>query len=376
MIKKLYLNARSVKWELLVTFIISGCIIISVLWIGLLYGDDWLNGFNWWTYGMLTVLIVSTFTGYIAGLRLQRRLDVLHEGMMQVSKGNGSYRIKENDEDASFSRLYDDFNKMVSTMEHKIKVLQKLTEQQDYERERVSETIVQEERKRLARDLHDTVSQQLFAMHMASSSLPKMMELDPERGKAVIEQLIGISHTAQRQMRGLIAQLRPIELDGKTIVEALHYWFPDYCNQNGLQGKLDLQVNDSLSDAKEHQLFLLIQEAMANVVKHAKARQVTLTLQEEDNRIMLHVADDGVGFNRNAVSNGGSYGLSTMNERVDKLGGHMELISTPGAGTTIRVLIPLFEDKEDSDASEREEANQDEEGGTMNGTEDEHLSRG
>lgn len=344
MIKKLYRNARSVKWELLVTFILSGCIIISVLWIGLLYGDDWMNGLNWWTYGIITVLIVSSFTGYIAGLRLQRRLDVLHEAMMQVTKGNSAYRIEENDEDASFSRLFDDFNTMTSRMEHKLKVLQKLSEQQGDDRERVSETIVQEERKRLARDLHDTVSQQLFAMHMASSSLPKIMEMDQERGKMVITQLIEISHTAQRQMRGLIAQLRPIELDGKSLVEALQYWFPDYCNQNGLQGKLDLQVEEALSDVKEHQLFLLIQEAMANVVKHAKAKQVTLTLQESERRLLLHLADDGVGFNRNAVSHGGSYGLSTMNERVDKLGGHLELISQPGAGTTVRVQIPLFED--------------------------------
>ncbi|MCG7409819.1 sensor histidine kinase [Paenibacillus sp. ACRRX] len=345
MVMKWFRNARSAKWELLFTFIISGCVIISVLWFGLVHGGEWGNGLNWWLYGIITVLIVSAITGYISGVRLQRRLDVLHLSMMQVTKGNWSARIPD-DEDASFARLYTDFNAMMQTMEHKLRLLQKLSEQQMIDWERESEAIVQEERKRLARDLHDTVSQQLFALHMSSSSLPKVMEMDMNRAKVVVEQLIQMSHIAQRQMRGLIAQLRPIELDGRTLEEALERWFPDYCNQNGLKGKIDIQLHEGLSEVKEHQCFLMIQEAMANVVKHAQARQVTLTMQEADSRIVLVVADDGRGFDMNKTAHGGSYGLSTMRERVDKLGGHMDLVSQPGAGTTIRVYIPLFEGNE------------------------------
>ena len=340
MIQRLFRNARSVKWELLFTFIISGCVIIFILWLGLINGV-WDGGWNWWLFGIVTVLIVSMITGYIAGVRQQRRLDILHESMMQVTKGDWSVRIAEND-DASYERLYTDFNVMMSTLEQKLKLLQRLSEQQMVDRERESEAIVQEERKRLARDLHDTVSQQLFAMHMASSSLPKVMEMDIEHAKLVVNHLITISHTAQRQMRGLIAQLRPIELDGRTLEEALERWFPDYCNQNGIQGKIEIQVEATLSEAIEHQCFLMVQEAMANVVKHAQARQVSLSLNEIGNRIMLVVVDDGKGFDMNKTAHGGSYGLSTMRERSEKLGGTMEIISQPGAGTTIRVHIPLF----------------------------------
>ncbi|MGZ9583421.1 HAMP domain-containing sensor histidine kinase [Paenibacillus marinisediminis] len=345
MVQKLFRNARSVKWELLLTFIVSGCVIISVLWLGLVNGM-WYEGWNWWVFGIVTVLIVSILTGYIAGVRLQRRLDVLHEGMMQVTKGDWSVRIRDNDEDAFF-QVYSDFNVMIQTMEHKLKLLQKLSEQQVVDHERESEAIVQEERKRLARDLHDTVSQQLFAMHMASSSLPKVMEMDMERAHMVVSQLIQISHSAQRQMRGLIAQLRPIELDGRTLQQALERWFPDYCNQNGLQGKIEIQLNAGLSEAKEHQCFLMIQEAMANVVKHAQAKHVNLSLHEIEQRVLLVVADDGKGFNINKNTHAGSYGLTTMRERCDKLGGTMDIISQPGAGTTIRVHIPLFEQVEE-----------------------------
>lgn len=364
MIQRLYLSVRSVKWELLLNFIISGCVIIFILWLGLMNGV-WYEGWNWWLYGIVTVLIVSMITGYIAGVRQQRRLDVLHESMMQVTKGDWSVRITDQD-DLSYARVYNDFNLMMSTLEQKLKLLQRLSEQQLIDHERESEAVVQEERKRLARDLHDTVSQQLFAMHMASSSLPKVMEMDMERAKLVVDQLIMISHTAQRQMRGLIAQLRPIELDGRTLEEALNRWFPDYCNQNGLRGKIEIQVQSALSEAIEHQCFLMVQEAMANVVKHAQARQVSLSLNEMGNRIMLLVVDDGKGFDMNKTAHVGSYGLSTMRERSEKLGGTMEIISQPRAGTTIRVHIPLFNDVDEQAGTS---APSDLESGEQNGSE-------
>lgn len=364
MIQRLYRSVRSVKWELLLNFIISGCVIIFILWLGLMNGV-WYEGWNWWIYGIVTVLIVSMITGYVAGVRQQRRLDILHESMMQVIKGDWSVRISTID-DPSYERVYRDFNVMMSTLEQKLKLLQRLSEQQLIDHEHESEAIIQEERKRLARDLHDTVSQQLFAMHMASSSLPKVMEMDMERAKHVVEQLITISHTAQRQMRGLIAQLRPIELDGRTLEEALERWFPDYCNQNGLQGKIEIELESSLSEAIEHQCFLMVQEAMANVVKHAQARQVSLSLHEMGNRIMLVVVDDGKGFDMNKTAHGGSYGLSTMRERSEKLGGTMEIISQPGAGTTIRVHIPLFNDHDEHAASTTQS---DPEPGAQNGSE-------
>lgn len=340
-------RSRSVKWELLLTFLISGGLIMSVFWIGIVYGGAWYHGMNWWLFGISTVIVVSLIMGYVAGVRLQRRLDVLHLSMMQVIKGNWSERIPLGDE-ASFDQLYEDFNRMVDVMEKKLRLLQKMSERQVMDREKDCEAVVLEERRRLARDLHDTVSQQLFALHMASSSLSKVMERDRKRAEMVVNQLIEMSHIAQRQMRSLIAQLRPLELDGRTLQEALDRWFPDYCRQNGIQGKFDIDMNIKLSEAIEHQSFLMIQEAMANVVKHARATQVTLTMHATPAQFILAIADDGQGFDlQGAAYKIGSYGLTTMKERVDKLGGNLDVISQPGAGTTIRVHIPLFREQEE-----------------------------
>jgi NarL family two-component system sensor histidine kinase LiaS len=237
---------------------------------------------------------------------------------------------------------------MLCQWEARLKLLQQLGERQIMEDGASKEAVVLEERRRLARDLHDTVSQQLFALHMSASSLPQLLERNPAHAHKVIEQLIAMSSSAQREMRGLIAQLRPLELQGRTLAEALERWFPDYCRHNGLQGTLDIQLKGTLSEAKEHQLFLVIQEAMANVVNHAGAGTVRLLLGETDRQLTLQIEDDGTGFNAGQVREG-AYGLSTMRERALTLGGDAEIVTKQGSGTRVRVRLPKFEESPESD---------------------------
>lgn len=327
------------KWELMMYFALTGLITLGGFY--LLYGDVLAGESRQraWTY-VGVVVLATIVTGYIAALRLQRKIDLLDLNMLKVSKGNLTVRMPEAD-DASFGRVYQEFNVMMDSIEKKMRLLQRLGEQEVIEKEQASERAVIEERKRMARDLHDTVSQQLFAMHMSASSLPRLLEMNPEQGHNVLDQLIQMSHIAQRQMRGLIAQLRPVELEGRDLSAALDSWFPDYCRQNGLKGVKELELDGGISDAIEHQLFLVIQEAVANVVKHAEAGLVSLSIRESEHQISMSISDDGQGFLQQA-ERPGSYGLSTMRERAEKLGGQVQIISKPGAGTTVRVFIPKF----------------------------------
>ncbi|MFC5530121.1 HAMP domain-containing sensor histidine kinase [Cohnella yongneupensis] len=290
-----------------------------------------------WTFGLL---LVQAGVSYRFGLATQRKLDQLQHAMKHASAGNWSARLPEIEYDA-FTEINREFNRMLGSLEARLKLLQQLGERNIMEEATNQEAAVLEERRRLARDLHDSVSQQLFALHMSASSLPKLLELNPEQASKVMEQLIAMSSTAQRQMRGLIAQLRPMELQGRTLCEAMDRWFPDYCRQNGLQGTLDIQLHSRLSEAMEHQLFLIIQEAMGNVVKHADAQSVRLFLGETDRQVILDIEDNGTGF-RNEQVRTGAYGLSTMRERAQKLGGEAEIRSKPGAGTKVKVWFPIF----------------------------------
>lgn len=331
----------NMKWELLSYFFISQMLILFVLFVEWLYFAEALTLREQVISYVVIIVVVGMAVGYFAAQNAQRKVDTLHLAILQLSKGNLTSRINADSND-SFGRIYHDFNNMAATLENKVKMLQKLSEEDVMNQGEVVESAVLEERRRLARDLHDTVSQQLFAIHMSASSMPKILERDIEVAKQVLEQLIQMSYHAQKQMRGLIAQLRPLELEGKSLTDALDKWFPDYCRQNGLQGSLETNVHGGISEAKEHQLFLIIQEAMANVVKHAAAKQVVLSMNEMEHQYVLSISDDGKGFQRSAEP--ASYGLSTMRERAQKLGGDTEIFSKPGSGTRIKVTIPKFEE--------------------------------
>jgi len=338
---------RSSKWELI--FIVLGTSLVStaIAAVGTICAEAVLPPGDWRSAAAAAFVLVNIGVGYWAAQRIQRRVDALHFAIKQAVSGNLAVRIPEEGA-RSFAPVYRDFNEMAAKLEARLQLLQRMGEEQTMREAAAGEAAVLEERKRLARDLHDTVSQQLFAIHVSASSLPKLLEINPERASEVMRQLIEMSNSAQRQMRGLIAQLRPLELEGRSLREALEKWFPDYCRQNGLQGELKWDIETPLSDAKEHQLFLIIQEAMANIVKHASARRVLLHATETERQHTVTLQDDGAGFRADQVK-AGSYGLTTMRERAQKLGGDTEIISKAGAGTRIRVTIPKFADGEDEE---------------------------
>ncbi|QAY65007.1 sensor histidine kinase [Paenibacillus protaetiae] len=329
---------RSGKWEFVWKFVLSSllsAILGAAVWT-FLNKEGVEAGASW--AAAVVFLLVSLAFGYWVSQTTQRRIDALQLSLKQLANGNYEVRLPVAGE-LAYMELHREFNELARQLEERMKWLQKIGEEQIMQEAASNEAAVMEERKRLARDLHDTVSQQLFAIHMSASSLPKLQQLHADKAAEVLQQLIHMSTLAQKQMRGFIAQLRPMELENRTLQEALEKWFPDYCRQNGLQGELDWRIGEPLSEAKEHQLFLIAQEAMANVVKHARASGCTLTLAENERQVVMTVQDNGAGFRADEVKRG-SYGLSTMLERAQKLGGTAEIMSKPGSGTRVKVTIP------------------------------------
>ena len=341
---------RNMKWELLVYVLVAVLLSLAAAfasWLYLYYLYALVKVLQLWGIMAASALVIGVSTGYVAALRFQRKVNLLHLGVLQLGRGNLTGRIPVSGND-SFDRIYYDFNEMAESVEHRIKLLQRLGEENVRLQASSNEAAVLEERKRLARDLHDTVSQQLFALHMTASTLPKMMARDQEKSLEMAEQLTHMSAIAQKQIRGLIAQLRPVELEGRSLAAALDKWFPDYCRHNSLLGSLDVRLSGGISDALEHQLFMIVEEAMANVVKHAEAKHVELALHEREHQYILNISDDGKGFYKGKVQTH-SYGLSSMQERARKLGGDIEIFSKAGAGTRIKVQIPKFKNEEEQE---------------------------
>ncbi|TYP71738.1 sensor histidine kinase [Paenibacillus methanolicus] len=213
-------------------------------------------------------------------------------------------------------------------------------EADDLYTEQVRFSAVIEERQRLARELHDAVSQQLFAISMTATAVSRTLEKDWERAKRQVQLIEEMAAVAQSEMRALLLHLRPVHLDGKNFAQALHSLVDEL--KQKVPMAITLDVDDSIcldSDAEDH-LFRIAQEALSNTLRHSKADQMEIRLQRIDGVAQLMLRDNGVGFDLESKKQA-SYGLLTMEERVNVLGGSLRIVTEPGAGVTIDIRVPL-----------------------------------
>ncbi|MBV9001233.1 MAG: MASE1 domain-containing protein, partial [Solirubrobacterales bacterium] len=200
------------------------------------------------------------------------------------------------------------------------------------------------ERQRIARDLHDSVSQTLFSMtlHARTAQLAMDKQDLPQDGPLgrSVAQLRELSQGALAEMRALIFELRPDALAEEGLVAALRKQAAALSSRTGLQVAVegpDRRLD--VTPATEEHLYRLALEALNNTVKHADARTATITLTVAGERLELAVNDDGLGFDTNS-EHPGHLGLRTMQERASALGGTLEVHSQAGRGTTVRLVIP------------------------------------
>jgi two-component system, NarL family, sensor kinase len=202
-----------------------------------------------------------------------------------------------------------------------------------------------EERNRLARDLHDSVSQMLFSLTMTAKGAEAFLcEQDFEAAREAMQDITGLSKDALKEMRSLIMQLRPANLDGG-IAAALQ----DYGKRLGIN--VVLKVNGCIRQLPPHieeTLWRIGQETINNVAKHASAEQVEIALYMQENELIYVAKDHGSGVNLDALTAAGrSLGLSIMRERVETAGGRLKLTSAPDEGMLIEAALPLALRKEE-----------------------------
>lgn len=200
---------------------------------------------------------------------------------------------------------------------------------------------VSEERNRLARELHDSVTQELFSMTMIAGALPALMERKPEVAVERVERLHELSRAALAEMRALLFALRPAALAEEGLVAALTKHVAAFESREGITVHLDIDGEGRLPQRCEEALYRIFQEALNNVVKHARAKTVWVQLAIDDDETTLSIRDDGVGMDLEARSPVPTMGLSNMRERVGEIGGSFSIDSVPGVGTTVKVMAPV-----------------------------------
>ena len=197
-----------------------------------------------------------------------------------------------------------------------------------------------EERQRLARELHDSVSQALYGIALGARTARAQLDRAPDRVAEPLDYVLSLSDAALSEMRALIFELRPESLEAEGLAAALEK------QADALRARHQFAVRTRLSseprvplDIKQA-LYRIAQEALHNVVKHARASHIDLILERTGDCVVLEVIDDGVGFDI-TQSFPGHLGLQSMRERAEKLGGSYSLSSSPGTGSHLRVEIPL-----------------------------------
>jgi signal transduction histidine kinase len=209
--------------------------------------------------------------------------------------------------------------------------------------EQAREAAAMQERYRLARELHDSVTQALYGVTMyAEAATALLATKDHETAANYLHVLRDTAQDALREMRLLIFELRPPVLAEEGLIAALQARLAAVESRVGsLATKLNVEGDIVVPAALEQALYGIAQESLNNVFKHAKAQTVTLSLQKTDTAVALEIVDDGVGFDPATLARKGGLGLRGMEERVAQIGGRLNVRSAPGQGTTIRVEISL-----------------------------------
>ena len=203
------------------------------------------------------------------------------------------------------------------------------------------QNIREEERKRVAREIHDQLGQALTAIKLDVSSLVHEMPEDQRRQSTKPQTILKLVDETIQSVRRIATELRPGMLDDLGLVATLEWAGEEFGSRTGTECRLDLPPDDIVVDPETAvAIFRIFQETLTNVARHANAKEVKARLTIEDDNLTLEVHDNGSGIPREKLQKGKSLGILGMRERATLLGGDLSITGNPGKGTTVRVWIP------------------------------------
>lgn len=214
-------------------------------------------------------------------------------------------------------------------------------------RQQAEQEAVKEERGRLARELHDSVTQALYSMTLLAEGWRRLVGAGRlERLEEPLTELGQIAQQALKEMRLLVHELRPPVLETEGLLGALHQRLGTVEKRAGVEARLVAEDVVELPMPVEEELYRIAQEALNNALKHATATSVVVHIRADHGQVELEVTDNGRGFDPNTISGRRGVGLITMRERAEKLGGTLTILSAPGEGTTVKVNIGTYENSQ------------------------------
>jgi NarL family two-component system sensor histidine kinase LiaS len=302
---------------------------------GFLRDTVWVHFFNHYFSNqansmLLLVTVVSGIgvcTGAVISANLRGRLGRIARAADAWSGGNFSVTVRDG--------AGDELGQLARDLNHMAEQIQTLLDSRQ-------ELAVVEERNRLARELHDSVKQQVFAGALLVRAARKLVDRDPEHAASYLAEAEELAERTQGALIELIRALRPASLADKGLVQVLREHASEWSRQTGIEAEVLAQGERATPLAVEEALYRVAQEALANVARHSGARHAEARLAWEDGALRLEVRDDGTGFDPEGTA-GSGFGLGSMRERVEALAGTLTIASVPGATTvTARVPLPVY----------------------------------
>jgi PAS domain S-box-containing protein len=203
-----------------------------------------------------------------------------------------------------------------------------------------SSGVREQEKSRIARELHDELAQSLTALKMDTTWLRNQTGSADAKVQEKIAQMLGLLDSTVAAMRRIASDLRPLVLDDLGLVPAIEWLAQSFTQRTGVPCEMQIDETLELPEPFATGVFRIVQESLSNVAKHARASKVTLELQAQGDYLLLRVQDDGIGFRPAAPRPPQSLGLVGLRERAHLLRGQVNVDSSPGAGTRVEALIP------------------------------------
>lgn len=320
--------------------------VMLLVFLYIMYTYGYLQPFENWEIGIRTtvtlILLPVVFGvgyGFFQSFRFKRRLERLRGTLVAWEKGNltPAMPVLGSDE---LGRLGEQLGRISGKWENQVNTLQRLSTNNAKLAEQARVSAIIEERQRLARELHDAVSQQLFAISMTATAVGRTLEKDFDKAQRQIALIEEMAAVAQSEMRALLLHLRPVYLEGKGLEQGLQELIKELQIKVPMEIIFEMDPDVQLLKGVENHLFRIVQEAISNTLRHAKAEKMEIRLHRRGDAVRLTLRDDGVGFE---IDDGKltSYGLSNMQERIAETGGSIQFITAPGKGMRIEITVPM-----------------------------------
>ncbi|HSK99286.1 MAG TPA: histidine kinase [Rubrobacteraceae bacterium] len=268
--------------------------------------------------------VLGGIFGFLTAWGLTRRLQRLASAARAWSAGDFSVSVKDRSRD-ELGQLSRELNEMAARLENLIQAR--------------GELATLEARNRFARDLHDSVKQQVFATSLQIAAARALVERDQESAERHLEQAEELARGAQKELNVLIQELRPAALEGRGLAAALREYVKDWARRSEIEAEFHVRGEREAPLEVEQALFRVAQEALSNVARHSGADHAEVDLAYDAGSARLRIADNGRGFDPAAPGEG--FGLQSMRERLASLGGRASVESAPGKGTRVECACPL-----------------------------------